>query len=145
MKRFQSSRRDLLEDLRQCLEHRFEDTTQDIIQATKLLNFQKYWPTKENMKDFGDSELHTLVTHFSQTLQSAGVEVEKIQDEWEMLKSAIYNQKDWLPFLQSATTMDMSRQYHDDCPNLLSLFDLLLTLPSSTAECERGFNAMKQI
>ena len=91
MKGFQSSRRDLLEDLRQCLEHRFEDTTQDIIQATKLLNFQKYWPNKENMKDFGDSELDTLVTHFSQTLQSAGVEVEKIQDEWEMLKSAIYN------------------------------------------------------
>ncbi|KAJ8364101.1 hypothetical protein SKAU_G00129320 [Synaphobranchus kaupii] len=40
---------------------------------------------------------------------------------------------------------EVNCQYGAECQNLLGLIDLLLTLPSSTAECERGFNSMKLI
>lgn len=39
---------------------------------------------------------------------------------------------------------DLNRQCQD-CPDLLDLVDLVLSLPTSTAVCERGFNIMKQI
>ncbi|XP_054603415.2 RNA-directed DNA polymerase from mobile element jockey [Nothobranchius furzeri] len=31
------------------------------------------------------------------------------------------------------------------CPDVLYLFDALLTIPASTADCERGFSVMKQV
>ena len=33
--------------------------------------------------------------------------------------------------------------YKSKCSNILKLFDLILTLPASSAVCERGFSAMK--
>ena len=32
-----------------------------------------------------------------------------------------------------------------ECPDVLDLFDALLTIPTSTADCERGFSVMKQV
>ncbi|XP_070404011.1 uncharacterized protein [Nothobranchius furzeri] len=34
---------------------------------------------------------------------------------------------------------------HHRCPDVLYLFDALLTIPASTADCERGFSVMKQV
>ena len=39
----------------------------------------------------------------------------------------------------------LNRSHHDQSPNLLCLIDLILTIPASTADCERGFSAIKRI
>ena len=38
--------------------------------------------------------------------------------------------------------MRINELYQNQCPNILAVFDLLLTLPAGTSECERGFSQM---
>ena len=41
--------------------------------------------------------------------------------------------------------VDVFRTAQDTCPNVLQLMDLLLSLPASSADCERGFSLTKVI
>ena len=41
--------------------------------------------------------------------------------------------------------VDVFRTAQDTCPNVLQLVDLLLSLPASSADCERGFSLTKVI
>lgn len=34
---------------------------------------------------------------------------------------------------------------HHQCPDVLTLMDLILSIPASTSDCERGFNVMKLV
>lgn len=44
------------------------------------------------------------------------------------------------------TTLDqVNNRFREDGPNLLFLVGLLLTIPSHSVECERGFSQMKRI
>lgn len=43
-----------------------------------------------NILDFGDEELHFILEKFENTLKSAGVNVDKVDMEWIMLKKAIH-------------------------------------------------------
>ena len=42
------------------------------------------------------------------------------------------------------TWIEINEQVRD-CKNVLGLFDLLLTLPATSVECERGFSSMRLI
>ena len=64
--------------------------------------------------------------------------------EWEILKVNIYT-KDWNSRLANITWKEINRRYDHQLPNLLPLVDLILSLPSTSADCERGFSAMKHI
>lgn len=39
----------------------------------------------------------------------------------------------------------VNRMLRHRCPDILDLFDALLTIPASTADCERGFSVLKQV
>lgn len=39
----------------------------------------------------------------------------------------------------------VNRMLRHQCPDVLDLFDALLTIPATTADCERGFSVMKQM
>ena len=39
----------------------------------------------------------------------------------------------------------MNKALRRDVPNILDLIDLVLTIPASSAECERGFSHVKRI
>ena len=97
------------------------------------------------MDDFGDANVEELVIHFTPALQEAGAELNKIVDEWTALKAQVYGQPGWLQYIQIVTWPELNRKYAAEYPNIFLLLDLVLTLPASTAECERGFNMMKQI
>ena len=59
------------------------------------------------------------------------METEMILDEWTMLKETLYSRKD--------------KPSSETWASINKLIDLVLTLPASTADCERGFNHMKMI
>ncbi len=90
------------------------------------------------ISDFGDAEIECLVDHFSPVLSSPEV----IQDQWTMLKAKLYLEPQQLKTL---TWVNINRLHGTTCPDILKLMDLVLTIPASTAECERGFNVMKQV
>lgn len=47
--------------------------------------------------------------------------------------------------MQTTTWDQINMCYGDDCSNILKLIDLILTIPATSAENERGFSLMKQI
>ena len=142
---FISSSRKLLDQLLISLDKRFVDgMNEGIIQATSLTSF-KFWPEKQNMTEFGDNWVDALVTHFTPALEAAGADSVRIGDEWAVVKSFIYSKPEWQEKLCKLTWPELNRSFSSECPNLLALIDLVLSLPASTAECERGFSHMKRI
>lgn len=91
--------------------------------------------------DFGKSEVEVLTHHFQDVQTSSGVAVDHIPDQWTVLKSALYEMGEfWIKTWPEINIM-LKRQ----CPDMLSLIDLILTLPASTSDCERGFSQMKLV
>ncbi|KAL7381970.1 hypothetical protein ABVT39_014416 [Epinephelus coioides] len=93
---------------------------------------------------FGDEEVNKLISHFRPLLLSAAVDVELIPDQWTILKTELYT----AGFSQGTfekTWPTVNRMLRHQCPDVLNLFGALLTIPATTADCERGFSVMKQI
>ena len=57
----------------------------------------------------------------------------------------MYSNVDWDDKLKNTTWKALNRSHADQFSNLFGLVDLILTIPASTAECERGFSAMKRV
>lgn len=49
-----------------------------------------------NILDFGDEELHLILEKYENTLKSAGVNVDKVDMKWIMLKKAIHGRYNYL-------------------------------------------------
>ena len=120
------------------------NVSQGIVHATSIADF-KGWPDKEGSVKFGDNKINSLVQHFTSVLHESGADVSKIPDEWTALKAGVYSEPSWSNYIKSVTWSQLNRKYGKELPNVLMLVDLILSLPASTAECERGFNVMKQI
>lgn len=80
--------------------------------------------------------------HFKPVLETSGIHVERIPDQWTVLKVLMYQEPQ---SLQKMSSFRVNRSHQHSCPDLLALVNLLLSFPASTAECERGFNTMKQV
>ena len=141
---FVASHKSLLDDLLSSLEERLGDFQQGVVHATTIVDLAS-WPDKSSSNAFGDDEIDTLVEHFATVLQGAGADTAKMSDEWTALKASIYAQPDWLQYIKCVTWPELHRKFSTEAPNVFILIDLVLSLPVSTAECERGFNTMKQI
>ena len=83
------------------------------------------------------------MSHFQPVLERQGVDTSKIHSEFMSLRTALYLGAGWKKRLEGASWSQINRQYGDEFPNVLALIDLVLALPSSKADCERGFSAMK--
>ena len=90
---------------------------------------------------FRTSHALVLAKHFKPVVQSR-LEVGKLNDEWTSLKADVYSGRDWEKTLSTLDWSEINRLY-SSYSSLLSLMDLVLTLPVSTAECERGFSWLK--
>ncbi|KAK7944844.1 hypothetical protein WMY93_000572 [Mugilogobius chulae] len=137
-----NSQREVIDRLVESMTHRFQDASVGILQATKLVSFTNWPEPGDEVADFGETELETLVEHFKPILDSSGIHSESIPDQWTALKTLMYQD----PNSQlKMSWMSVNRRYQHSFPDLLALFDLVMSLPPSTAECERGFNTMKQV
>ena len=65
--------------------------------------------------------------------------------DWGKMKDLLCSNADWEKKLKSTSWKALNRSHSDQLPNVLGLVDLILTIPASTAECERGFSAMKRV
>lgn len=85
--------------------------------------------------DFGDTEMETLVDHYKPVQEISGIHVERIPDQWTVLKVLMYQEPQ---SLQKMSWFRVNRSHQHSYPDLLALVDLVLSFPASTAECERG-------
>ena len=92
---------------------------------------------------FRTSHALVLAKHFKPVIQSR-LEVGNLNDnEWTSLKADVYSGRDWEKTFSPLDWFEIDCLY-PSYSNLLSLMDLVLILPVSTAECERGFSWLKQ-
>ena len=127
----------LSEGLCTALEHHFDDTS--VVKATAIADF-KMWPTsEEELHTFGDDWMNTLLDQFGSYLDDKD---DQIKAEWPMLKTAVLE-----AFLMSSDTtwLQVNRRYRNEYPHVLNFFDLILTIPATSAACERGFTHMKLV
>lgn len=120
------------------LNKRFEDSSHGIIHSTSIANF-KLWPEKEDtLNGFGDDMVNNLVKQFGCYLADNG---DGAKAEWPLLRSATFEL-----FSKDFGTLDwkqVHRRFGKEYPQILSLFDLILTIPATSTACERGFSHMK--
>nr|XP_023481544.1 sperm flagellar protein 2 isoform X5 [Equus caballus] len=125
----------LIKRLRGC----FRDAGQDVVKATMIGSF-KLWPTKIN-QELGEKEVSILIAHYEPVLEAANVKIDEVDTEWSMLKLEIYAR---FQNIRELTWDVVNSVYLPKYPNILTLVDLVLTLPASSAEAERGFSQMKR-
>uniref|UniRef100_A0A8B9DQ31 Sperm flagellar 2 n=1 Tax=Anser cygnoides TaxID=8845 RepID=A0A8B9DQ31_ANSCY len=124
----------LVKRLRNC----FCDASKDVLRATTIGSF-KLWPDKMR-EEFGEKEVSVLTKHYEVVLEAASVKINEVETEWSMLKLELYNR---FQNIQTLTWDLVNSDYSKKYPNILTLVDLILTLPASSAETERGFSQMK--
>ncbi|KAM6364138.1 sperm flagellar protein 2 [Pluvialis apricaria] len=124
----------LVKRLRDC----FCDASQDVLRATTIGSF-KLWPEKMK-QEFGEKEVSVLTKHYEVILEAASVKIGEVETEWSMLKLELYNR---FQNVQTLTWDSVNSDYSKKYPNILTLVDLILTLPASSDETERGFSQMK--
>ena len=100
-----------------------------------------YWQFCFVFGDFGAADMDFLVQHFGEVLAIAQVATDKVLGEWRLLKALLYKR----PNCQDMTWPQISALFLESCPNVLTLVDLLLIIPASTAEWECGFSHVKVI
>ena len=61
------------------------------------------------------------------------------------LSSGLYSDEEWKMLLQQGSWTEVHRRSTDLCKTVLCLIDMVLTILASTAVCEHGFRAMKEI
>ncbi|XP_070332677.1 sperm flagellar protein 2 isoform X5 [Odocoileus virginianus] len=125
----------LIKRLRSC----FRDANQDVVKATTIGSF-KLWPAKIN-QEFGEKEVAILIAHYEPVLEAAKVKIDQVDTEWSMMKLEIYSR---FQNIRKLTWDFVNSVYLHKYPNILTLIDLVLSLPASSAEAGRGFSQMKR-
>ena len=82
--------------------------------------------------------------HYEESLVSAGVDVDSVQLECTLLKNDLYSGND-AEEIKNLSWCEINQKWRSQYENILAVTDLLLCLPSSSTECERGFSLMKNI
>ncbi|XP_068952228.1 sperm flagellar protein 2 [Petaurus breviceps papuanus] len=128
----------VLTNLTKHLHDCFSDASHDVVRATTIGSF-KLWPGKID-QEFGEKEISILTKHYEPVLKGANVKIDEVETEWSMMKLEIYNR---FQNIRKLTWDFVNSIYSIKYPNILTLVDLVLTLPASSAEAERGFSQMK--
>ncbi|KAK3095607.1 hypothetical protein FSP39_016615, partial [Pinctada imbricata] len=152
---FETSKIKFLDSLDGTLASRFSDVDKGIVKSTKIIDFT-IWPDKSEETEvegilgsgiqkqlfiFGDEEIKYALQHYDKILENT-VAKDAVLPEWTALKLDIYeSQSD----VSKLTWQTVSRKYNEKYPYILKLIYLMLTLPSSSSKCERGFSLMKKM
>ena len=134
-----SCRKNLINLLCEKLKRRFEDTVEKIVSATSVANF-KQWPLNEKaLEEFGDNMIKDVIDHYQNALDNA----DEARAEWPLLKMGIM--EIFSKELESLRWEQVNRRFGKEYPNILNVFDLILSLPATSTACERGFSHMKLV
>ena len=124
------------------LARRFPDV--ELLEAFSIFDGQN-WPDTDTLQFYGLEHLETLANHFTPTI----VDLDPLKVEWELFKNSA-GASDSLP-LHTMTAQEVmallveKEDLADIFPNLFHIALIGLLTPTSTADCERGFSALKRI
>ena len=98
------------------------------------------WPDKEeDLHGYGDDMIKEIVEHFENYFEDK----DQILAEWPLLRNGVFEafQKEF----GNLSWQKVHRRFGNKYPHALSIFDLVLSIPTTSTACERGFTHMKLI
>ena len=101
------------------------------------------WPEADMLHSFGLDQLAILSDHFPPTI----VDPEKLTSEWELFKNSACEslQARSQKAHENMALLVEKEDLAELLPNLFNLALIGLLIPTPTADCERGFSALKRI
>ncbi|KAI8503608.1 hypothetical protein Bbelb_185790 [Branchiostoma belcheri] len=104
------------------------------------------WPdTMEELLVYGAEYVDFLLDHFQDVLNRTTCDVQRCQDEFRSMKMTVrrtFNREKSYSDLYEAL---LTKEPHcTDYKNILHLVSIMLVLPISSAQCERGFSAQRR-
>ena len=142
---FSTSKIQFLEKLMDNLHLRFPDSC--LLSAFSILDPQKLPSTDCDLSLYGSDELDTLCAHYRQsTTTESGTELlpvvdtVKTKDEWVVFRHLMSKNFRTCTLQTMAGKLLPSVEVQEAYPNMLTLINLGITMPVSTAGCERGFS-----
>ena len=142
---FLTDKQKIVDFLSSFVDSRFEDVTGSILTAMNIADF-KMWHARNapqtQWEEFGEEEVRDICHEYQDVLESVGTDIHKAQDEWTGLKLFVKTR----PGTGDVSKMEWSslRGRRDEFQNILTVVDFILTLPSHSADCERGISTMKR-
>lgn len=139
----QNIREKYIDKLVENLNDRFVDS--DLLSALIIL-FQSSKAAKSMQsptgcfEEYGDGAVNVIAAHFLSTVDKA-----KLQLEWMGFKHILVNQFLEVPPNEVMAAVSGDSSFSSLYPCLSKLASIALTLPISTADCERGFSTMNRI
>ncbi|KAK2149036.1 hypothetical protein LSH36_471g06000 [Paralvinella palmiformis] len=112
------------------------DVDDSVVAATSIANFSSWPDTQKDARGFGDEHVRTLVRHFTNILAAANVDVESITP-------LCYRRHG--DNLHTVSWQAINRQFAHLAGNMLALIDVVLCIPATSVEAERGFSVMKRV
>lgn len=141
---FSTSMEQFLAKLVENLYSRFPD--QGLLGAFSILDPQKL-PSDQELASYGLTELDVLCAHYGASKTSQGglelppvVDTEKTRDEWVVFRQLMSANFKACSTQAMAAKLLSCADTTEAYPNMLKLVTLALTMPLSTAVCERGFS-----
>ena len=86
--------------------------------------------------------MDVLSEKFQNILEKSGTDISALGPEWDILKTTLYDRHKDVYGLDWTT---VNKTCSDTCLNILSLIDLILSIPAHSADAERGFSEMKLV
>ncbi|XP_049432728.1 uncharacterized protein LOC125889084 [Epinephelus fuscoguttatus] len=128
-----------------CLLSGSEDQASNAVSCFRVFNHDA-WPENQiQLLNYSIEEVDVLLKHFGDILKKGGCNANKVQEEWQNLKvlvTSTFSDKNYLALWQTLLTKE---PYKHDFENILHLVAIMLLLPISSAQCERGFSARNRI
>ncbi|XP_060783092.1 uncharacterized protein LOC132890289 isoform X2 [Neoarius graeffei] len=115
------------------------------VQAFKVFNHDTWPDDHASLLTFGDEDVAELVAHFREPLSRSGCDLAAVQNEWQGLKILVSQHFKDKHYSGLWETMLTKEPYREDYKNILELVHMMLVLPISAAQCERGFSAQNRI
>ena len=110
-----------------------------LIKCTSIANFWM-WPDKEeDLHGYGDDMIKEIVEHFKNYFEDK----DQILAEWPLLRNGVFEA--FQNEFGNLSWQKVHRRFGNEYPHVLSIFDLVLSIPATSTACERGFTHMKLI
>ena len=116
-----------------------EDLETPVMKAMKIFFLENLPEEKQDIATYGEEEINTLCDYFHAKLESVGCQVDKIKcTEWMALMLHMYSRRktDTRSLYKILFTGSLKEKFK----NILTLVEIVLVIPTSSAICERGFS-----
>ena len=133
----------IIESIVSAMDDRFDEVLDGVLATTEVTNF-KIWPEKTEMEEFGAQHVMALCDHFKELFLASEIDGDSLSMEWTTLKFLIYRR--YRDDVQTLTWPKIFRDFSGQAvDNILSVIDLLQSLPPTSVANEKTFSQLKYI